>query len=307
MKAVSTRRQSRRTRPTFQNVLVCGSPRQDAPILLRQAMSFLQPGRAVVHLLELPDAPHRGRARRGEPLDRVADALGGLGITLRRERPAEPSAEAIVAEVIKGGHDLVMKGVALIDHDRRRRVLDRLDLGLIRRCPCPVWLVEWVEPRPLRRVLAAVNPGEPRAPRRAVAVRVAAQAAAFAESAGADLHVLHAWTAFGDHLLRPRVSPAELESYVQGAREAAAAALDETLREAGVAPLPAGIHLAKGSAEHTLPPVVVDAAIDLVVMGTRGRTGWLDSVIRPLAERVLCSVPASVFVVKGPGRGAAAV
>jgi nucleotide-binding universal stress UspA family protein len=44
--------------------------------------------------------------------------------------------------------------------------------------------------------------------------------------------------------------------------------------------------------------LLADRAINLVVMGTRGRKGWLDAVVRPHAETVLANTRASALVFK---------
>jgi nucleotide-binding universal stress UspA family protein len=298
MRAALSRSYPRRARVLFENILICGSPRQDAPILLRQAMPILAGG-VTVRLLELPEAPRQLRSAAPEPIERVLDVLGRRGVVLRRETAARASGDYIIEEVKRGGHDLVVKGVGLREHGRR--ALDRLDLDLIRRCPCPVWAVECNEPRPLQRILAAIDPGsceDDDQPRQQLAVRITKHAAALAEASGAELHVLHVWNAFGDHLLRPRMPEEDVLAYVEHARELAQRALERTLTLAEVRPSPGGLHLVKGHFQPAVQRLLADRAIDLVVMGTRGRKGWLDAVVRPHAETVLANTRASALVFK---------
>jgi universal stress protein E len=282
-------------RAIFENILVCGSPLHDAPILLKQALSIAHSG-VGVRLLELPEAPRPLPARRAEPLERIVESLSRQGISLRREKAAETSGQAIVEEVLAGHHDLVIKGVARENADRR--TLDGADLALVRRCPCPVWFVECLEIRPPRRILAALDPAVDDDRRRHLAIRVATLAAELASATGAELHVLHAWVAFGDHLLRSRVADEELQAYIRAARECAMRASQETLSAAGVELSSDSVHFVKGDLDHVLPRLVAGRDIDLLVMGTKGRSGWLESVIRPRAETALCRTRVSVLLTK---------
>ena len=296
MTAGSNRSYPRRARTLFENVLVCGSPRLDAPILLRHAQPVLEAAAATVRLLELPEPAHMLRPQTSEPLERIAENLERHGVAVRRERAAEASGEAIIREATAQGHDLVITGVGLAPHGRR--ALERVDLDLIRRCPCPVWALECNEPRLLRRVLAALDPGLDDEVRMRRAVRVASIAAAMAEAAATELHVLHAWMAFGDDLLRSRMPQDEVIAYVEHARESAHAQLTQALTLADITPAAGAVHFHKGDFQPVLRSVVGDRDIDLVVMGTRGRRGWLDAVIRPHAESVLVHLRPSVLVIK---------
>ena len=299
MRAASSRSRSDRAGRTFDNVLVCASPRYAAALLLRQAILVVAPTGAAVRILELPERQHGVEPARSDALEGLVESLAGRGVRLRREMARDTSGRAILGEVIAGRHDLVLKGVELSDHGGR--TLEPLDLELVRRCPCPVWAVECRSPRPPGRIVAALDPSSDDERRRARAVGLATLAAAVADAARAELHVLHAWTAFGDHLLRPRMPERDLEAYERRARDVAAEALARTLAAAGVELDDRAVHLPKGHFPRALTEFVEERDMDLVVMGTRGRTDWLESVVRPHAETVLCSTRASAMVVKEDG------
>ncbi len=61
----------------------------------------------------------------------------------------------IVREVIRNGHDLVIKIPEA--RDWLDRVFGSDDMHLLRKCPCPVWLVKPEAPKVYRRILAAVD------------------------------------------------------------------------------------------------------------------------------------------------------
>jgi nucleotide-binding universal stress UspA family protein len=295
MRAASSRQRVRRTGTTFENILVCGIPLYDAPILLRQAASVITPGDAAIRLLESPTASPFLRAG-VEPLERVVESLSRMGVLLQRQKAAEGAAEDIVQQAIAGGHDLVVKGVAA--EREGQRTLTPVDLTLVRRCPCPVWFVECAAPRAPRRIVAAVDPEADEDGPRALAVRVATLGAGLADTLGAELHVLHAWLAFGEHLLRNRMSAADLAAHVGAARETAERTSKAILGAGGLELPPVRVHFHKGEFTEVLPQFVADGDFDLIIIGTRGRKGWLDSVIRPHAESALSHTDVSVLVVR---------
>ena len=63
----------------------------------------------------------------------------------------------IIREVLRNGHDLVMTAA-----EGRAALKDRLfgstAMHLMRKCPCPVWVVKPTQPETHTRILAAVDP-----------------------------------------------------------------------------------------------------------------------------------------------------
>lgn len=213
-----------------------------------------------------------------------------------QDRYAEGSPNAFLASVDLLQPDVVLKALEHVPNTPGAR-LDPLDVRLIRQCPCPVWLADPAHVSRIRRVLAAVSPVV--SERASQAVDILTTAAAVAATAGAELHVLHAWVAFGETLLRPRVPPAEHRAYILGERAAAAARVERTLAEARLRLDPSRVHILQGQFRDVLRDVVQASRIDLVVMGTRGRRGWFASaLVRPYPEVVLREICAPLLVVK---------
>jgi nucleotide-binding universal stress UspA family protein len=89
------------------------------------------------------------------------------------------------------------------------------------------------------------------------------------------------------------IPPDSLTSY----REAAAATLEtllEKLRSAGVE---GHLHLAPGNAVSVIDEVAREVGADLVVVGTRGRTGLPHVLLGSVAERVVRTAPCPVLTV----------
>ena len=111
----------------------------------------------------------------------------------------------IIREVLRNGHDLVIKCPESPDW------LDRFfsgdDMHLLRKCPCPVWLVKPETEESYQRILAAVDVDDSYPPaelktRQALNDMIMEMAGSLAVSEFAELHVVHAWEAIGESAMR---------------------------------------------------------------------------------------------------------
>lgn len=220
----------------------------------------------------------------------------------------------IIREVLRNGHDLVIK------IPETREWLDRLfgsdDMHLLRKCPCPVWLIKPGAPESYRRVLAAVDvdnghPPAERASRRALNQQILEMASSQALSDFAELHVVHAWEAIGESAMRGALmsTPEEkINAYVEMERRHHEACLDKLMNdvtsklgEDALDYLKPQKHLVKGWARKEIPALAKQIKADLVVMGTVGRTGIPGFVMGNTAETILNQINCSVLAIKPPG------
>ena len=225
------------------------------------------------------------------------------------------SHEAITREVVSNSRDLVLKA-AEGGRSLRERLFGDNDTRLLKACPCPVLLVRSMPPRPYRyrRVLAAVYRGEHPAgqqdDRDAVNHKIVEHAAWLATAEFAELHVVHAWEAYGEQDLRRGRSPFhwDADAYVrreqQRSQEALNICLAEVRESIASEVLPAFspvCHLVKGNRRDEIVRLAVSLEADLVVVGTAARTGLTGLIIESTAAAVTKSLPCSVLVVKPPG------
>lgn len=222
----------------------------------------------------------------------------------------------IIREVIRSEHDLVIKC------PESPSWLDRLfsgdDMHLLRKCPCPVWLVKPETQEPYHRILAAVDVEDDYPPtelqtRRALNGLVMELAGSLAVSEFAELHVVHAWEAFGEDALRHSGfmsrPEAEVDAYVEQVHRRHAELLDALLQESvaklggqdAVDYIRPQLHLLKGSARRVIPELVKRLKIDCIVMGTVARTGVPGFIIGNTAETILHQIDCSVLAVKPEG------
>jgi nucleotide-binding universal stress UspA family protein len=254
-----------------------------------------------------------GRAHR-EKLDALLEPHTGRWEFDTRLLVGTPFLETIRA-VLRDGYDLVVRMPG--DPVWVDRLLGSDDMHLLRKCPCPVWLMRPSAPKTYRRVLAAVDvgdnhPPEETATRQALNRSIVGLAASVALADFAELHIVHAWGALGEQALRYRAFMAtpehEIQDYVEKTRRHHAARLEalvqEVMSELGkeafdyLRPHP---RLIKGVPREAIPAAAVELGADLIVMGTVARTGVPGLIIGNTAETILGRIDSSVLAVKPPG------
>jgi len=220
----------------------------------------------------------------------------------------------IIHEVLRLGHDLVIKIPDTADW------LDRMfgsdDMHLLRKCPCPVWLIKSEAAKPYRRILAAVdvnNEGPPDEHRAKMALnrQILEMAVSLALSEFAELHIVHAWKASGESAMGGafmRKPEEKIIAYVEQVRQQRATQFDSLIHEVtrsmgqdAVNYLKPKAHLVKGQARKQIPALAKQISCDLVVMGTVARTGIPGFIMGNTAETILNQIDCSVLAIKPPG------
>ncbi len=220
----------------------------------------------------------------------------------------------IIREVLRNGRDLVIKTAesgGLLD-----RVFGSDDMHLLRKCPCPVWLVKPKSPKSYHRILAAVDvddyyPPEELHTRHPLNLQVLEMASSLALSEFAELHVVYVWDAIGGMVINSvfdDTSEEEVAAYVEQVRRDNADNLDGLMR--GVTSnighdasdyLRPQTHLIKGAPRKEVPTFAEEIKADLVVMGTVARTGIPGFFMGNTAETILNRLDCSILAVKPPG------
>lgn len=241
------------------------------------------------------------RRRREERRDSLVARAAAAGIKARSVLVSGVPFRSAIEEVLKGSHDLVIK-TADTPGPGDVAALGSLDRHMLRECPCPVWIEQPGGPDRLRRVLAAVNP-HPAAPEdRTLAIELLRMAAGIAADHGAELHVLHAWKVIGEWTVNPAAAytDPELVPLLGAALNQHGGFLDAAIEEAGLAATAVNRLLVHQRASRAIIDAVKTRDIDLLVMGTLGRTGIRGLLMGNTAERVLSEVRCTVLACKPP-------
>jgi universal stress protein E len=207
----------------------------------------------------------------------------------------------VIRSVLRGGHDLVIKA-ARPPKGVSEHLFGSTDLHLMRKCPCPVWVDRPGAQFPYRSVLAAVDPTAESA--RDTDRLVMDLATSLAERESARLHVVHAWRLYGESMLRSgraRISNVEVDLLLEQTRLRHRERLDGLLGHYGLSSSDPGVRLV----QREPAPGILETAraddVDLIVMGTVGRSGIPGFFIGNTAEEVLQCARASILSVKPPG------
>ena len=199
----------------------------------------------------------------------------------------------VVRTVQESGHDLVI--LWSDDSDDSRAIVRRV----LRICPCPVWVLR--PPVGAGRVLAAIDPDDDPELTRLILELASSQA----EQRGDDVHVVHAWQPYGEG----RFLGGEYAAPITGNEMVGLAAVIEHVHDQAFTEALGSVGIRRGQATHLVdgPPArairgLIDLyRIDLLVMGSIGRSGLDGILVGNTAEQVLNQVACSVLVVKPPG------
>lgn len=228
----------------------------------------------------------RARSAQGEQhLEAALEGLRAAGVEARLILTEDPAWLAIVREVLHEPADLVITGKRSSPrHDSRP--VGSVAHKLLRKCPCPVWVVKPDSVAPPRSLLAASDLGP-------VGESVTLAAARLAQEAGATLHVVHA-------LQLPLAVQVEGEAATQQwlarARDEAELSIATQLRNAGRGK--DEIHVGLTSPTHAVLECAERFGSDLVVMGTISRGGVAGLLVGNTAERLLGRLDRSILAVK---------
>lgn len=206
---------------------------------------------------------------------------------------------SVIMAVLVNHHDIVVKA-AQESRGRWARLFGSGDRKLMRKCPCPVWIVKPSQDTNFRKILAAVDidPTEPDT--ESMARRIMALATSLATDEGSELHVVHVWRLAAEMALRGRsIDTTDVDEIVRGIEAAHQTELDRLL---GAYPYDKRtVHLIKGQAEEVILDLAESLEADLVVIGTVGRAGVPGLLIGNTAEEVLNAVDCSVLTLKPDG------
>jgi nucleotide-binding universal stress UspA family protein len=190
------------------------------------------------------------------------------------------------------------------------------DMHLLRKCPCPVWLVKPESPKAYQKILAAVDvdddhPSEELHTRHLLNHKILEMASSLALSECAELHIIHAWLAIHEGMLRGAFisrQEEEVASYVEEVRQQHIqnmnVLMSETIDKLGqdtMEYLKPNKHLIKGDPRREISAFAEEIKVDLVVMGTVARTGLSGFFMGNTAETILNQLNCSVLAIKPPG------
>ncbi|WP_342753564.1 universal stress protein UspE [Pantoea sp. MBD-2R] len=300
----------------YQNILVAIDPQQDDQPALRRAVYLNQRlgGRITAFLpiydfsyemttLLSPDERTTMRkgvvSQRTEWIREQAKAYLEAGVNIEvkviwHNRPFE----AIIQEVLDGGYDLLLKMAH--QHDRLQAVVfTPTDWHLLRKCPCPVWMVKdqpWPEGG---KAVVAVNLASDEPHHDPLNTRLVKETLELAELVNhTEVHLVGAYpvTPINIAIELPDFDPSVYNDAIRGQHLLAMKALRQkfSIDEKYT-------HVDKGLPEEVIPSLASHLDAGVVVLGTIGRTGLSAAFLGNTAEQVIDHLRCDLLAIKPEG------
>jgi universal stress protein E len=230
-------------------------------------------------------------------IDRFLGHALWSGLDVKAEYSKTSGFIPIIQKVLRDKHDLVIKEETL-DHG-----LDQLTMRLIRKCPCPVWVIKRGS-ESFQRIFAAIDVGENSLEARALNKKIIELTHSLAQNEHGDAHYLHAWELEHESMLtspRFKVSPEEICEMKEKLNKNCMEELIFLLKETHIRHKTDNIHLIEGKIEDVIKKGIADLKIDVVVMGSVARSGIPGLLIGNQAEKTLNNIKCTVLIVKPDG------
>lgn len=302
----------------FQKILYVSQGINDETDGLKQAISLARNnGAGLTALAITPPLPanmedYRNRFENAIVEDMrtvLVDTARSLNITedeltysIRAEQDKVPVIK-IIRTILQEGHDLVIKET---DGQHEAKGFQALDMGLLRKCPCPVWLCRPItKARQEMKVAVAIDPESEEKAARSLSTQMLEMAASLAGTCSGRLRIIACWNYEYEEFLRHNpwapVPDEKIRDAVYHSKTSHLAALEELVDQAGLAEDQYQIEHEKGRPGELIPQFVQAHDIDILVMGTVARTGIPGLTIGNTAETILQKLPCSLLALKPHG------
>ena len=156
----------------FRDILVAVDTRFDEHPALQWAIQLAKHNQAKLKIVDiLPELPWVAKIALSDSegtqealseqkihkLETIAKTVRDQQIDVRTQLLHNKSSFAIIEEVMRSGHDLVVRATKGA-HSGRTGFFGTTSMRLLRRCPCAVWLVQTDAAPKFDRVLVAIDP-----------------------------------------------------------------------------------------------------------------------------------------------------
>lgn len=308
----------------FSNILFVADPTTDNSAAFGRAVELANNNQAELTVAGIVETSEKHKTALDSETEKLLRAMVDerreeLELLLRNASGSGASIEAkilvgkgfleVIREVLRFEHDLVIKnaesihGVALL--------FGSTDMKLLRKCPCPVWVIKSARQRRNRQILVALDHDPEDTQVDSLNAQLLQMATSLALSESADLHAVHAWLLPHEDFLRSARSHLSVEDVDKAVEEEEhnrrrwlESLIDKHCGAGGqeaVDYLKPQLHLVKGSPDHLVPDLAERLGAEVIVMGTLGRSGIPGFFVGNTAENILHQVDCSVLAIKPPG------
>ena len=288
----------------FKNILAVYNDLVGGDDVLSHATKLAHANQADLTIIDvLPQGASLAElAERRKRLDRILTSIRTEGV--KHVVPIVVAGTAfmeIIRLVLNNGHDLVIAS-AEPSAKFMSYFFGSTATHLMRKCPCPVWIVKPGQKNRYENIMACVNP--PAVGDTDLDQMIVDLALSMAARNGINAHIVHAWDVEGSDLDRIQSElPEDVRNQILRTHEAehrarAERLLVDTPNDTSTCRL----HLPRAAEpQWAILDLIDDLDVDFVVMGTVSRVGIPGLFIGNTAETVLSLVKCGVITVKPQG------
>jgi nucleotide-binding universal stress UspA family protein len=296
----------------FSDILVYVDARIENATVLERAAQLAENNQAALKIVDviakfhwpaklaLPDYHHLEELlaeERRHQLQTLAGALTQHDILIGTKVLVGKSSVEIIREVQRHHHDLVVcrpKGA----NSKQKGRLGTTCQRLLRHCPCPVWVCPDDARSRLGKALVAVDPVAYDDAHAELNSALLNMAKALQATEPCELMIAHAWSFFGEQVLRSRLTPRQIEELRASTRSGAENSLRQLVSQHGLTWDSDRIIIVEGDPSVSIPEIVERHNVDLLLIGTVARSGVAGIVVGNTAESVFNRVSCSILALK---------
>jgi universal stress protein E len=196
------------------------------------------------------------------------------------------------------GYDMILTDDTVDDHVRDDPSQSDTNFRLLRKCPYPVWVVHSARLPVPKRIAAAVDVQDTEEEGAQLNEKILAYAMDIARRFEAELHIVQAWEFAGEAAIETKYGVEAAARHRKHYEERLEGLVQSLLQPLRVRGIPYELHLINGPPAPSIAACQESSAIDLIVMGTVGRSGVSGLLMGNTAEKILHSISCSVLAVK---------
>lgn len=297
----------------FSNILFVFDPDVDNSTAFKQALQLSKNNQAKITVVGVIDTSSKDKLlniiveQRKEQLNKLLQDTGIAKKEIEVKVLAGKISIELIREVLRYDRDLIIKS---LEHEKSlsKQLLGSVDMQLLRKCPCPVWLIKPTQQKGYREILVGVDHEPNNAENDALNKQLLEIATAQALADFSELHIIHAWQLEHESYLRSawlNNSDAEVDAMLLKEErlrkhwlETLVDKYNISLKTENIDYLQPQLHLIKGSAKDVIPEYAEKIGAELVVLGTVGRTGIPGFIIGNTSESILNQINCSILAIK---------
>lgn len=301
----------------FQNILFVSFGITDESEALKQALSLARNNKAKLMVLVVcPEFPEKmagyQELYKQSLKDKIEKTIRATQEALQFSNAIESekieiesgSAQAIrvIRHVLKGGYDLVIKQA---ENKESGKGFVSVDMELLHKCPCPVWLCRPIMAHHDRiQVAVAIDPDSIAQEGHDLSLQLLRLSRSLADDCSGELHIISCWDFPYENTLRNSawisVSEDELQDDIKETKANHLHQLNLLIKESGIGGNVRVEHI-RGAPDTIIPEYVDAKHVDILVMGTLARSGIQSFIIGNTAENIVQKLSSSLMALKPNG------